>query len=219
MPFRSALPPLSYDEYIIDLSKGVGDIRPRAPPQTSTRPVATVEMQMEPPPLPSAKVVIPITRVSSVARKTSSTSRKGKKKKTKHTPESHTTMQVTPQPLQTSNSFDVLVGLTETEILAPTKSMDSHHIAASPLHGPSHISTRDHHPSHLPTAPSPITHPPLHRLSSPTSSPALSTHRTPPSSPPSPTVHFHTHTPSILHSRISDLPCFGWRRLRYPGSW
>ena len=206
MPFRSALPSLSYDEYIIDLGKGVGDRRPRAPPQTSTRPVATVEMQMEPPPLPSAKVVIPTTRVSSVALKTSSTSRKGKKKKTKRTPESHTTTQVTPQPLQTSNSFDVLVGLTETEISAPTTGMDSHHIAASPLHGPSQTPTRDHHPSRLTTAPSPITHPPLHRLASPTSPPALSTRRTPPSSPPTTTVHFHTHTPPILHSHISDLP-------------
>ena len=92
MPFRSALPPLSYSEYIVDLGKGVGDKRPRAPPQTSTRPVSKVEMQTEPPPLPSAKVVIPTTRVSSVALKTSSTSGKGKKKKTKRIPESHTTM-------------------------------------------------------------------------------------------------------------------------------
>ena len=161
---------------------------------------------MEPPHLPSAKVVIPTTRVSSVALKTSSTSRKGNKKKTKRTPESHTTMQVTPQPLQTSNSFDVLVGLTKIKISAPTMGMDSHHIAASPLYDPSQIPTRDHHPSRLPAAPSSITHPPLHRLASPTSPPALSTRRTPPSSPPTTTVHFHTHTPLILHSHISNLP-------------
>ena len=82
--------------------------------------------------------------------------------KIKRTPESHTTMQVTPQPLQTSNSFDVLVGLKQTKISAPTTVMDSHPIDASPLHGPSQIPTCDQHPSRLPTAPSPITHPPLH---------------------------------------------------------
>ena len=215
MPFRSALPLLSYDEYIVDLGKGVGDRRPCAPSQTSTRPVANVEMQTEPPPLPSAKVVIPTTRVSSVALETSSTSHKGKKKKTKPTLESRTTMQVTPQPLQTSKSFDVLVGLTETEILAPTTGMDSHPIAASPLHGPSQLPTRDHHPSRLPTAP-PITPPPLRRLTSPTSSHAIYTRRTPPSSPLTLTVYFHTHTPPILYSHISNVPALVKGNLDIP---
>ena len=60
VPFRNALVLLSYDEYIVDLGTRVGNIRPRASPQTSTWIVANVKMQMEPPPQPSAKVVIPL---------------------------------------------------------------------------------------------------------------------------------------------------------------
>ena len=112
VPFRSSLPPLSYDEYIADLGKGVGDRGPRAPPQTSIRHRPNVEMQMEPPPQTDTKVVIPTT-----SPKSSSTSQKGKKKKkTKRTFESFTTTQVTLHHLQTSNSFDVLVALTGIEI-------------------------------------------------------------------------------------------------------
>ena len=83
--FRSALPPLPYDEYIVDLGKGVGDRGPRAPPQTSIRNRPNVEMQMESPPQTGTKVVILTTRVSSTAPKSSSTSQNGKKKKTKRT--------------------------------------------------------------------------------------------------------------------------------------
>ena len=141
------------------------------PPQNSTRPVANLEMQMEPPPLPNAKVVIPTTQVSSAVLELCSTSQKGKKKKkTKRTLESHNTMQVTPQPLQTSNSFDVLVGLTEIEISAPTTGVDNHPIAASPyivLHCfPLVITTHLAYPPLLPPSLNPhfVDLPPPHSL-------------------------------------------------------
>ena len=174
--FRSPLPPLSYDEYIADLAKGVGDRGPRAPPQTSIRHRPDVETQMEPPPQTDTKVVIPTTKVSSTAPKSSSTSQKGKKKKkTKRTSESLTTTQVTLHPLQTSNSFDVLVGLTGTEISAPPMGLDSQPIAASHLHCSPLLSAHDPQSSRLPTPHSPITHPPLYRPISPALPSALST--------------------------------------------
>ena len=106
---------------------------------------------MESPPQTSTKVVIPNTRVSSTVLKSSSTSHKGKKKKTKRTPESLTTTQVTLHPLQTSNSFDVLVGLTEIEISALTMGLDSHPIVASSVHCSPLLSAHDPHSSRLPT--------------------------------------------------------------------
>ena len=69
--FCSALPPLLYCEYIIDLGKGVGNIGPRGAPQTSIRYRPNIEMEMESPPQTGTKVVIPPMRASSTAPKSS----------------------------------------------------------------------------------------------------------------------------------------------------
>ena len=131
-------------------------------------------------------------RVSSAVLKSSSTSLKEEKKKTNCTSESLATLLVTLQPLQTLNSFDVLVRLRDTEVLAPTVWVDSHPIPAPTLITLHHYSLMI--PTHLAY---PILLPP---------SPSDHCVDLPPPHPIFPSLPLTFHPPSSLHTLLPSTP-------------